>query len=150
MATELHIERVFDAPRELVWKAFTDPDQISQWFGPVGYSVPRDTVDIDLRVGGHQRLTMVPDDPSYPPGGPVNATFDEVVENELLVGHEDLEGEMAELFGAKRLTLRIELHDEEGKTRLVLRQGPYRDDFAGNARDGWNSSFTKLDALLAG
>ena len=149
MATELHIERVFDAPRELVWKAFTDPDQISQWFGPVGYSVPRDTVDIDLRVGGHQRLTMVPDDPSYPPGGPVNATFDEVVENELLVGHEDLEGEMAELFGADRISLRIELHDDNGKTRLVLRQGPYKEDFVGNAREGWNSSFTKLDALLA-
>ena len=150
MATELHIERVFDAPRELVWKAFTDPDQISQWFGPVGYSVPRDSVDIDLRVGGHQRLTMVPDDPSYPPGGPSEGVFEEVVENELLVAHEDLSGEMAELFGAERITMRIELHDEEGKTRLVLRQGPYKDDFVGNARDGWNSSFTKLDALLAG
>jgi uncharacterized protein YndB with AHSA1/START domain len=149
MATELHIERVFDAPRELVWKAFTDPDQISQWFGPVGYSVPRDSVDIDLRVGGHQRLTMVPDDPSYPPGGPSEGIFEEVVENELLVAREDLSGEMAELFGADRITLRIELHDEEGKTRLVLRQGPYKDDFVGNARDGWNSSFTKLDALLA-
>jgi hypothetical protein len=57
---------------------------------------------------------------------------------------------MAELFGAERITMRIELHDEEGKTRLVLRQGPYKDDFVGNARDGWNSSFTKLDALLAG
>ncbi|HLN77471.1 MAG TPA: SRPBCC domain-containing protein [Nocardioidaceae bacterium] len=150
MAKELHIERVFDAPRELVWKAFTDPDQISQWFGPVGYSVPRDSVDIDLRVGGHQRLTMVPDDPSYPPGGPSEGVFEEVVENELLVAHEDLSGEMAELFGAERITMRIELHDEEGKTRLVLRQGPYKDDFVGNARDGWNSSFTKLDALLAG
>jgi uncharacterized protein YndB with AHSA1/START domain len=148
--TELHIERVFEAPRELVWKAFTDPDQLSQWFGPVGYSVPRDTVDMDVRVGGHQRFMMVPDDPDYPPGGPINATFDEVVEHEVLVGHEDLEGEMKELFGTDRIELRIELHAEEGKTRLVLRQGPYREDFVGNAREGWNSSFTKLDALLAG
>ena len=150
MATELHIERVFDAPRELVWKAFTDPDQFSQWFGPVGYTVPRESVDVDPRVGGHQRFTMVPDDPSYPPGGPSEGIFDQIVENELLLIHEDLSGEMAELFGAERITLRIELHDEEGKTRLVLRQGPYKDDFVGNARDGWNSSFTKLDALLAG
>ena len=37
--TELVIIRVFDAPRELVYRAFTDPDQISQWFGPVGWSV---------------------------------------------------------------------------------------------------------------
>lgn len=149
MATELHIERVFDAPRELVWKAFTDPDQISQWFGPVGYSVPRESVDVDLRVGGQQRLTMVPDSPEYPAAGPSVGTFDEIVENELLVIHEDLDGDMAELFGATRIDLRIELHDENGKTRLVLHQGPYKDDFVGNARDGWNSSFTKLDTLLA-
>lgn len=150
MATELHIERVFDAPRELVWKAFTDPDQISKWFGPVGYSVPRESVDVDLRVGGQQKLTMVPDSPEYPPGGPSVGTFDEIVENELLVIHEDLDGEMAELFGSERIDLRIELHEEEGRTRLVVHQGPYRDDFVGNAREGWNSSFTKLDTLLAG
>jgi len=150
MATDLHIERVFDAPRELVWRAFTDPDQISQWFGPVGYSVPRESVEVDLRVGGHQKLTMVPDDPSWPAGGPSDGIFDEIVENELLVIHEDLSGEMAELFGTTRLDLRVELHDEgDGKTRLVIHQGPYEDDFVGNAREGWGSSFTKLDALLA-
>ncbi|MGZ4437333.1 MAG: SRPBCC family protein [Nocardioidaceae bacterium] len=145
----LHIERVFDAPRELVWKAFTDPDEFARWFGPVGYSVPRDTVDFDLRVGGHQSFTMVPDDPSSPPGGESSGTVDELVENELLALHEDLTGDMAELFGTERLTLRIELRDEDGKTRLVIDQGPYRDDFVGNAREGWGSSFTKLDALLA-
>ena len=149
MATDLHIERVFDAPRELVWKAFTDPDQISQWFGPVGYSVPRETVDMDVRVGGHERFTMVADDPAYPPGGPVNATFEEVVEPELLVAVEHLEGEMREFFGSDSITMRLELHDEDGKTRLVLHQGPYKEEISGDAREGWTSSFTKLDALLA-
>ena len=146
----LHLERVFDAPRELVWKAFTDPDEFAQWFGPVGYSVPRDTVDFDLRVGGHQRFTMVPDDPDYPPGGESTGTIDELVENELLVVHEDLAGEMAELFGTDRMSLRLELRDEDGKTRLVIDQGPYSDEFEPNAREGWTSSFTKLDTLLAG
>ena len=41
---------------------------------------------------------MVADDPAHPARGPVNATFDEVVKNELLLGHEDLEGEVKELF----------------------------------------------------
>lgn len=132
-----------------MWKAFTDPDQLAQWFGPVGYSVPRESVDMDVRVGGHERFEMVANSPDYPPGGPVNATFDEVVENELLVGHEDLEGEMAEFFGSDRITMRIELHDENGKTRLVLRQGPYGEKIVNDAREGWTSSFTKLDALLA-
>ena len=51
-SNELVITRIFDAPRELVYRAFIDPDQLAQWFGPVGWSVPRDTVDIDARVGG--------------------------------------------------------------------------------------------------
>ena len=46
------------------------------------------------------------------------------------------------------MQLRIEFHDEGGKTRLVLRQGPYTDDMEPMARAGWGSSFTKLDALL--
>ena len=146
---ELHLERVFDAPRHLVWKAFTDPDQISAWFGPVGYSRPRDTVDLDVRVGGHERFEMVADGPDYPPGGPVNATFTEVVEHELLVAEEHLEGEMAELFGSESITMRLEFHEEEGgRTRLVLHQGPFKEEMAGDAREGWTSSFTKLDSLL--
>ena len=147
----LHIERVFDAPRELVWKAFTDPDEFTRWFGPVGYSVPRDTCDFDIRVGGHQRFTMVADDPADPPGGPADGMIRKVVENELLVGTEELDEESTEIFGTSQLDLRLEFRDEgEGRTRLVLDQGPYNDDFEGNAREGWGSSFTKLDALLAG
>ena len=149
MTQELHIERVFDAPRELVWKAFTDPDEMAQWFGPVGYHVPRESVEIDLRVGGRQTLTMVPDSDEYPPAGESSGTIIELVPNELLVTREDLEGEMAELFGTDQLTMRLELHDENGKTRLVIHQGPYKDDFVGDAKAGWESSFTKLDTLLA-
>jgi uncharacterized protein YndB with AHSA1/START domain len=143
---ELVISRVFDAPRELVYKAFTDPDQISAWFGPVGYSVPRDTVSVDTRVGGHQRFTMVNDE-NPAEYSPVNATFSEVVENELLVGYEDVSG-IPGFEGETRFSLRLEFHDENGQTRLVLRQGPYNEEMAGGARIGWESSFTKLDALL--
>jgi len=147
---DLIIERVFDAPRELVWKAFTDPDQLAEWFGPVGYHVPRESVSIDLRVGGHQRLEMVRDSDDFPPGGPVDTEYDELVEPSLIVGHQDVTEDMVEFFGSSRIGLRIELHDEGGKTRLVLHQGPYGDHILENARNGWGSSFTKLDRLLAG
>ena len=148
--TDLHLERELAAPRHLVWEAFTDPDQIAAWFGPDGYSVPRDTVEADVREGGHLRLMMNADGPDYPPGGPVHIVLDHLVENELLLGHEDFDGEMAELFGTKRMELRIELHDAgDRRTRLVLTQGPYSDDFVPNAQDGWTSSFGKLDRLLA-
>jgi len=56
---EIDIVRTFDAPRELVWAAWTDPDQIAQWWGPAGLRTPRETVEMDLRPGGVFRLTMV-------------------------------------------------------------------------------------------
>jgi uncharacterized protein YndB with AHSA1/START domain len=142
---ELIISRVFDAPRELVYRAFTDPDQLAQWFGPVGYSVPRDTVDIDARAGGHQRFVMVSDeDPSQ--RLTFDATFTEVIENELLVDFEDV---VPGTDGTVRGTSRLEFHDEEGgRTRIVLRAGPFTEDGVEETRLGWESSFTKLDALL--
>jgi uncharacterized protein YndB with AHSA1/START domain len=143
---ELRMTRVFDAPRELVYQAFIDPDQLAQWFGPVGWSVPRDTVSVEPIVGGHQRFTMVNDSDSTQ-NSVVNATFTEVIENELLVGTEDVV--MTDTEGPQQFTLRLEFHDENGKTRLELVQGPYSQDWESSAREGWGSSFTKLDALLA-
>jgi uncharacterized protein YndB with AHSA1/START domain len=144
--SDLVITRIFDAPRELVYRAFTDPEQIAAWFGPVGWSVPRDTIDIDARPGGKQVFTMVNDaDPSMK--SPVNATFTEVVENELIVGEENV-SHIPE-FGADKLVMRIELFDEApGRTRLVLTQSPFPEAMAGGAKEGWGSSFTKLDKLL--
>jgi len=144
---ELVMTRIFDAPRELVYQAFLDPDQLSQWFGPVGYSVPRDTVSVDARPGGYQRFVMVNDENSSE-RSEIDATLTEVVENELIVGHQDVEG-IPGFEGIAKFSLRVEFYSEpDGKTRLELRQGPYTDAVAGNARLGWESSFTKLDALL--
>ena len=144
--SELVITRIFNAPRDLVYRAFVDPDQLSQWFGPVGWSVPRDTVDVDARPGGHQRLTMVNDE-NPEMSSPVNATFSEVIDNELLVAEEDTSG--IPDFPTDRMHLRIEFHDEpEGRTRIVITQGPYTPEMEGMAREGWNSSFTKLDKIF--
>ena len=145
---ELAISRVFDAPRELVYQAFTDPDQLAEWFGPVGFLVPRDTVAIDARTGGYQRFVMISaDDPSVQ--SPVDAILTEVVENELLVGEQTVTG-IPGTEGAVTMGLRLEFHEEPGgKTRLELRQGPFSEQLEADSRDGWNSSFTKLDRLLA-
>jgi uncharacterized protein YndB with AHSA1/START domain len=147
LSQHIEITRIFNAPRELVYRAFTDPDQLAQWFGPVGYSVPRDTVEIDARPGGYQRFVMV-NDANPAEASPIDATFSEVIENELLVGHQEVEG-IPGTEGKVRFTLRIELHDEgAGQTRLELRQGPYTPEIRQGANAGWESSFTKLDALL--
>src|SRR5439155_22278463 len=52
---QLAISRVFGAPRALVYRAFTDPDQLAAWWGPIGNSLPRDQIEFDVRPGGYQR-----------------------------------------------------------------------------------------------
>src|SRR3990172_11935266 len=47
---ELVIERIFDAPRELVWRAWTDPERVMRWWGPKGFTAP--ACQVDIRVGG--------------------------------------------------------------------------------------------------
>jgi uncharacterized protein YndB with AHSA1/START domain len=144
---EILVARVFDAPPELVYRAFVDPDQLCQWFGPDGFSVPCESVQIDARPGGFQRFVMVSDD-DQSLRSPVNATFTEVVENQLLVGHEDVE-DVPGTVGSHRLHLRLEFQAEPGgRTLLELRQGPFAHQLASDATSGWESSFTKLDALL--
>jgi uncharacterized protein YndB with AHSA1/START domain len=146
MTDMIAITRVFDAPRELVYQAFTDPDQLAQWFGPVGATVPRDTVEIDARPGGYLRFVMTVPDINL--RNPVDTTFTEVIENELLVGEMQAEG-VPGVDGTLRGTLRLEFHDEgAGKTRLELRQGPFAPEIGEQTKAGWESSFTKLDALL--
>lgn len=143
---EIIITRVFDAPPELVYRAFVDPDQLCQWFGPEGFSVPPESVHIDARPGGFQRFVMVSDED---PGvrSEIDATFAEVIENELLVAHQDVQVPGA--TGRTRFRLRLEFHQEPGdRTRLELRQGPFTDQMGKDTVAGWESSFTGLDSLL--
>ena len=145
---ELVISRDFGSPRERLFRAFTDPDQLARWFGPVGFTVPRETVDLDPRPGGHQHFVMVTeDDPELI--SPVNARFLEVVENELLIGTEEFIG-VPGVQQPTTMTLRIEFENRgDGGSRLVIQQGPYAPAMEPMAKAGWDSSFTKLDVLLA-
>src|SRR5437867_12269293 len=53
---ELVISRIFDAPRELVWKAWTDPERVKRWWGPKGFTAPY--INIDFRTGGKYLYCM--------------------------------------------------------------------------------------------
>ena len=144
---EVSISRYFDAPPELVYKAFTDEGQIAQWFGPITFHVPRDTVSIDARIGGHWNMTMVSNDNSDWES-PIARTFVEIVENQLLVGYEfakDFPG----IKDGTKMTLTLEFIPEGDGTRLELRQGPFPEEMRELSETGWNQSFYKLDALLA-
>jgi uncharacterized protein YndB with AHSA1/START domain len=133
------ITHVFDAPRDRVWAAWTDPDQVARWFGPEGFEVARETVAIELRVGGRYELTMAAGDARHP------LTY-EIVELEaprLLV----LRCEPIPEVGINEPTFtRVELHDHGDKTRMTLSDGPYTE--ATHAEAGWNQAFAKLAAVL--
>src|SRR4030066_1794483 len=65
MTQELTIKRTFDAPRELVFKAWTDPKLVTQWWGPTGFTTP--ICEVDGRQGGKLYIVM---------HGPKNSDFD--------------------------------------------------------------------------
>ncbi len=77
------LTRVFDAPRELVWQAWTCPDQFARWAGCDGFSVPLSTIDMDVRPGGRFRWTMIHDESGEET--PATGVYIEVVEPSRLV-----------------------------------------------------------------
>ena len=135
------ITRIFDAPRERVFGAWTDPDHVSAWFGPAHMEVPRDRVRIDLRVGGRYELTMV-----RPDGGEFAIGYEivELFEPELLVLRSD-GGGMHE-----PTVVRVEFHDHRAKTRMTLTDGPWPTAAREHAGAGWNAAFDKLAAHVVG
>lgn len=77
---EILIERIFDAPRELVWEAWTNPEHVAQWWGPDGFTTT--IKEMDFSVGGVWKLTMHgPDGMEYPN----SSVFREIVKPERIV-----------------------------------------------------------------
>lgn len=132
------ITRIFDAPREAVFEAWTDPDQVARWFGPEGFRT--EAVEIDLRVGGRYELVMVHGDARHP----VRYEIVELDPPRLLVL---TSGPMPEIGITEPTITRVELHDHGDKTRMTLSDGPYTESTYAEA--GWNGAFAKLDAVLA-
>jgi uncharacterized protein YndB with AHSA1/START domain len=141
---KITITRVFDAPREVVFRAWTEPGQVARWFGPAGFEVPSDSVEVDLRVGGRFRLRMVRPDSGME--HPIDYEIVEFTEPDLLV----LRSEPMPEVGLHHGTVaRIELEDHDGKTRMTLTDGPYTVDGGRGAGAGWEGAFDKMEALLA-
>jgi uncharacterized protein YndB with AHSA1/START domain len=139
------ITRIFETPREKVFRAWTDPDQVAAWFGPEHMDTPRDQIHIDLRVGGRYELTMVRQ------GGEGEMTIGyeivELVEPELIVLRSD---PMPEAGMDEGTVVRVELHDHGSKTRMTLSDGPLPAENRDHAAGGWNAAFDKLAAVVAG
>jgi uncharacterized protein YndB with AHSA1/START domain len=145
--TELEISRYFEATPDAVWRAFVEPALLAEWFGPEGFYVPLDSVEIDVRVGGAQRFVMLSREDAAM-SSPINAIFTEVVDGVRLVGEEDVEG-VPGFEGISHFRLRLDFAPDGDGARLDLRQGPFSSERSSDAASGWESSFKKLDVLLA-
>jgi uncharacterized protein YndB with AHSA1/START domain len=143
LAQEVLITRIFDAPRERVFKAWTDPDEVAEWYGPDQFDTPRERIRIDLRVGGRYELTMIQRDN----GAEFPATYEilELVEPELLVLRSE---PMPEYGMPEPIVTRVEFHDHGDKTRMTLSDGPYPNN-RGQAEAGWSAAFDKLARFVA-
>ncbi len=150
MSTEQHtltMSREFDAPREKVFEAWMEPDKLTQWFGPVEVDAPRDQIIVEPRVGGVWQVVMVWSDENGEQSAPIEATITELNSPALLVAQAkaapDADHEYEEMH--------LEFEDLNGRTRMNLTQGPFAsEEWVEMTRDGWGTSFDKLDGLLAG
>lgn len=151
---ELVITRIFDAPREKVWKAWTDPEHLVRWWGPQVFTSP--VCKVDLRVGGKYLFCMrSPDGQDFWSTG----EYREIVPMERLVctdSFADPEGNVvsASYYGMdpdfpRELLVTITFEDLGDKTRLTLKHsGMPAGDVGENAEIGWNQSLDKLAESL--
>ena len=139
---ELVITRVFDAPRPLVFKAWTEPARMARWTGPRGFTVTSSTVDV--RPGGAYRTCL-----RSPEGRDhcMRGGYREVVAPERLVFSFDWEE--PDGTPGREMLITVTFADHDGKTRMTFHQARFdsirdRDEHG----EGWNSSFDRLDEYL--
>lgn len=139
--TTLHLTRTFPAPREKVFRAWTDPAELKKWFGPEGYATP--IVEVDLRVGGQYRLGMM-----KLPGGDVLyvvGTYREVRPPEKLVYTWRWEAAPE----AEETVVSVEFRDRGGSTEVFLTHELFATEKARDDHEkGWSSSLVRLSKAL--
>lgn len=140
---ELVIKRVFDAPRELVFKAWTDPEMLKQWSAPQGFTIP--VAEGELKPGGKWRSMMrKPDGTELWLGG----VYREIVPPERLVfthAWDDKNGNPGH-----ETVVTVTLLERNGKTEMTFKQGAFtsveeRDGHKG----GWTECFARLEELIS-
>ena len=144
------LERVFDAPIELVWKMWTDPVSFSAWYGPAGATVP--VAELDVRPGGHRRVCMAL--------GPARMWFTgqhlEVIEPTRLVYTEVMADEHGQPVSPESVGMpagtpgttevTVVLDEVNGGTRVALTHAGVPAE--SRAARGWGAAFDKLAAEL--
>lgn len=150
----VEITRIFEASRALVWRAWTDPQQLMRWWGPAEFTSP--TGQIDLRVGGKYLFCM-----QGPDGTKIWTTgvYEEIVPLERLVYTDSFADEAGNTVPASHygmgdeipfaMTVTITFEELAGKTKMTLRhEGLPAGELSEMTAVGWNESFDKLAESL--
>lgn len=144
---DLVITRVLDAPRTLVFAAWTDPKHLARWWGPHGFTNP--VCEVDLRPGGALLIHMQ----GFGMTHVMRGTFVEVVAPERLAFTSTVVDEGTASY--LELLNTITFAEHGGKTTLTLTAhvvtatGPTTSDWLGGMDEGWNQSLDRLTALVA-
>ncbi len=139
--------RMLEAPRALVWQAWTDPRHLAKWWGPHGFTNP--VCQLDVRVGGSIRIHMRgPDGAVYPMSG----TFEEIVKQERLVFTAVAEDEAGHPLLRAHTTVTFEA--QGARTKLTLHAhgvgiAPVAAQMLAGMQQGWSQSLERLSDLVA-
>jgi uncharacterized protein YndB with AHSA1/START domain len=135
---ELTITRIFDAPRSLVFAAWTEPTHLMRWFAPNNFTVP--ACEMDFRDGGKFRLCMR----GLGKDHWMNGVFREIVEPERIVWSGMLDNDTNEVLTT------VTFAELDGRTRLTVHQTfSIETDSTRGARQGWTETLEHLAEFLA-
>jgi uncharacterized protein YndB with AHSA1/START domain len=146
------ITRTFNAPRELVFKVWTEPQHITQWWGPKGFTTR--VTELDFRSGGQWRYVMLgPDGTEYP----VKGVFREIVAPERIVTSDEFDEGFEAVINADLpqgivVTATFEALGNQTKLTLLILHATADDRRKHEEMGvvaGWNSTFDCMDEYLA-
>ena len=156
------MSRVFDAPRDLMWKCFTEPERMKQWWGPKGVKVRKSKMD--LRVGGTYHYGMETPDGKVMWG---KFVYREIVPSEKLVFINSFSDEaggltrhpMSASWPLEMLSVFTFEEQPGGKTKFTIRWSPHNataqeqqtfDTGHASMTQGWGGTLDQLEAYLKG
>ena len=120
------IERSFDAPVDLIWQMWTDPEHFTAWYGPDGATIP--VAKMDVRVGGTRLVCMEVQTPNGPMQMWFTGEYREVVENERLVYTESMSDENGNVLSPSDMGMPDgPSHDDRGSRRARGPRWPHED-----------------------
>ncbi len=144
------IERTFDAPIELIWEMWTNPEHFRAWYGPMGASIP--VADMDVRVGGSRHVSMEMQTPNGLMTMWFTGEFREVVPGQRLVYTESMSDETGRVVPPSEMGMPdghpevteviVELTAVDGTTKMVVTHVGVPAGSPGAA--GWSMAFDKL------